>query len=556
MQADDFFSAREGLRRLLTTFREAGHDLGMAEIELAGLSSAAAALDSPLVVMVIGAKGSGKTSLIETLLGEQLSVPNDQSANSIVFWRYGANLADQIENDFRESYRPCSALKEFEFIEVLDSCNVSDPDLLKKTYLIADVVLLVFAATNPWDTESFDFMSDLEISVNRPLASVITNIDQRTEEELYAIAEFVEISGNKQLNDQIPVYQISSSGSLSNRENNNKELLLKWIVESLGKRRPFVNRRHRAELTLAKTTNQMAQVLESSTETTKAEEESMLSIDKLIALSQEEMTYDFAEAFKKDLDVLKNQLRVLREILIKSNSLVGTLFFTGGRKFMSQRKCFMEILNKSIMDHGAFIVRKIEKHTKDLDKCFNEGLSNLIEDNTELFSFDDSHEPSFESWYNDTSGSVRCILNEEIMGADNFRNTTDKLRYSYILNFLTLLSASVSAWFIYSRMENSFYGFLFVFLFMTGILLVLSIHMRRKVIPLFDEESSAIREKIKDQLTELYSSPIERFYKSYKDANLILRNNYKERFSRRKMSSISVSNALKTAKKILANPLF
>ena len=140
----------------------------MAETELAGLSSAAAALDSPLVVMVIGAKGSGKTSLIETLLGEQLSVPNDQSANSIVFWRYGANLADQIENDFRESYRPCSALKEFEFIEVLDSCNVSDPDLLKKTYLIADVVLLVFAATNPWDTESFDFMSDLEISVNRP----------------------------------------------------------------------------------------------------------------------------------------------------------------------------------------------------------------------------------------------------------------------------------------------------------------------------------------------------------------------------------------------------
>ena len=91
---------------------------------------------------------------------------------------------------------------------------------------------------------------------------------------------------------------------------------------------------------------------------------------------------------------------------------------------------------------------------------------------------------------------------------------------------------------------------------MTGILLVLSIHMRRKVIPLFDEESSAIREKIKDQLTELYSSPIERFYKSYKDANLILRNNYKERFSRRKISSIFVSNALKTAKKILANPLF
>ena len=69
MQADDFFSAREGLRKLLNTFRKAGHDLGMSESELAGLSSATAALDGPVTVMVIGAEGSGKTSLIETLLG-------------------------------------------------------------------------------------------------------------------------------------------------------------------------------------------------------------------------------------------------------------------------------------------------------------------------------------------------------------------------------------------------------------------------------------------------------------------------------------------------------
>jgi hypothetical protein len=556
MQADDFFSAREGLRRLLTTFREAGHDLGMAESELAGLSSAAAALDSPLVVMVIGAKGSGKTSLIETLLGEQLSVLNDQSAMPIVVWRYGTHLADQIENDFRESYRPCSALKEFEFIEVPDTCNVSDPDLLKKAYLIADAVLMVFAATDPWDTESFDFMSDLQISVKRPLASVITNIDQRTEEELYAITEFVESSGNKKLNDQIPAYQISSSGLLSNRENNNKKLLLKWIIKSLGERRPFVNRRLRAELTLAKATNQMAQVLESTAETTKAEEESMLSFDKLVALSQEEMTYDFAEAFEKDLDVLKNELIVLREIIIKSNSLVGNFSLTGSRQFMSQRKYLLRILNKSIMDHGVFIIQKIEKHTKDLDNCFNEGSSNIIEDNTELFSFDDSHEPSFKSWYNEMLDSVRSILAEEIIGTNKFRKTTNKLRYSSILIFLTLLSASVSSWFIYLRMENPFYGFLVVFLLMIGILLMLSSHMRRKLIPLYEEESSAIREKIKEQLTELYSLPIERFYKSYKDANLILRNKYKERSSRRKISSISVSNALETAKNILANPLF
>ena len=87
MQADDFFSNREGLRKVLTTFRETGHDLGMPESELAGLSSAAAALDSPLIVMLIGAKGSGKTSLIETLLGDKLSTLNNQSSESIIFWR-------------------------------------------------------------------------------------------------------------------------------------------------------------------------------------------------------------------------------------------------------------------------------------------------------------------------------------------------------------------------------------------------------------------------------------------------------------------------------------
>ncbi|MDE0571563.1 MAG: hypothetical protein OSB44_12830, partial [Verrucomicrobiales bacterium] len=342
MQADDFFSTREGLRKLLTTFREAGHDLGMPESELAGLSSASAALDSPLTVMVLGAKGSGKTSLIETLLGDKLSTSKDQSSAPIIFWRYGARSADQIENDFTESYRPCSGLKEFEFIEVPDTCNVSDPDLLRKAYLIADVVLVVFTATDPWDTESFDFISDLEIGVKRPVTSVITNIDQRTDEELYAITEFVGSSGNKRLNDGIPVHQISSLGSFLNRLNNNKQLLIEWIIKSLEKRQPFMDRRVRAELTLANATNQMAKVLESAAETTKTEEECLLSFDKLISLSQEEMIYDFAEAFKKDLDVLKNELRDFRKTLVKSNSLISILFFIGSKNFFLQKRQILE----------------------------------------------------------------------------------------------------------------------------------------------------------------------------------------------------------------------
>ncbi len=368
MQADDFFFAREGLRKILTTFREAGHDLGLPESELAGLNSAAAALDSPLIVMVLGAKGCGKTSLIETLLGETLSNSKDQTSAPIIFWRYGACSADQIENDFTESYRPCSGLKEFEFIEAPDTCNVSDPDLLRKAYLIADVVLVVFTATDPWDTESFDFVSDLEIEVKRPVASVITNIDQRTDEELNAITEFVGNSANKRLNDEIPIHQISSSGSFSNRLNNNKQLLLEWIITSLEKRQPFVDRRVRAELTLTNATNQMAKVLESAAETTKTEEECLLSFDKLISLSQEEMIYDFAEALKKDLDVLKNELIDLRKILIKSNSLISILFFTGSKNFFLQKHQILENLDKSITDHEVLIVQKIAKHTKELDQ--------------------------------------------------------------------------------------------------------------------------------------------------------------------------------------------
>ena len=216
----------------------------------------------------------------------------------------------------------------------------------------------------------------------------------------------------------------------------------------------------------------------------------------------------------------------------------------------------MEKLNKSIMDHGVLIFQKIEKHTKDLNQCFNEGFSNVIGNDTESFSFDDLQEPSFESWYLETSDSVRIILTKEIVESNNFRQTTTILRRSSIFTFLTLLSASASGWFIYLGMGNPFYGFLFVFLLMIGILFMLSIQMRRKVIPLYEKESSAVRERIKEELTELYSSTIERIYKSYKDANLILKNKYKERSSRRKISSVSVSNALKTAKNILANPLF
>ena len=74
--------------------------------------------------------------------------------------------------------------------------------------------------------------------------------------------------------------------------------------------------------------------------------------------------------------------------------------------------------------------------------------------------------------------------------------------------------------------------------------------MRRKVISLYERECAVVQERIKEQLTELYSSPIERFYEPYKNANLMLRNKFKECSSRRKSSSICVSNALKTAKMV------
>ncbi len=556
MQADDFFSAREGLRKLLNTFRKAGHDLGMSESELAGLSSAAAALDGPVAVMVIGAEGSGKTSLIETLLGEKLSLSKDQSSKPIIFWRYGTCFADQSENDFTESYRSCSGLNEFEFIEVPDTCNVSDPDYLKKVYLIADVVLVVFTATNPWNTASFDFISDLEMGAKRPVASVITNIDQRTDEELSAIAEYVRSSGNKMLNDEMPVHLISSSGSFSDRLNDSKKLLLEWIGKSLEKRQPFADKCVRAELTLTNTTNQMAKVLENAAEITKKEEECLLSLDKLVSLSQEEVVYDFAEAFKKDLDILKNEFRDLRRNLIKSNSLVSILFFLGSKNFFLQRGSVLKNLNQSIKDNEVVIVRKIEKHTEDLNHCFNEGFGNVIDDNTELLSSYDAQDPSFESWYHETSSAVREVLTKEIMESENFKQIGSKLRRSSVLGSLTLLVASVSGWFIFSKMENSIYGFTFVFLLMIGIFFILSIQMRRKVISLYERECAVVQERIKEQLTELYSSPIEHFYEPYKNANLMLQNKFKECSSRRKSSSICVSNALKTAKNILAKPLF
>ena len=150
-------------------------------------------------------------------------------------------------------------------------------------------------------------------------------------------------SGNKSLDDEIQVHQISSSGSFLNRSNDNKQFLIEWIIKSLEKRQPFVNRRARAELTLANATNQIAEVLENAVDTTKTEEEFLLSLDKLISLSQEEMMHDFAKAFKKDIDTLKNELRDLRKVLIKSNSLIGILFFIGSNCCIGMHSCIISL---------------------------------------------------------------------------------------------------------------------------------------------------------------------------------------------------------------------
>ena len=244
MESEDWITGRARLGDALLGLVDAGHELGIADEEVALWRRVADCLDDSLLLLLTGEQGGGKTSLAGALVQDDFSSGGDFAVDcppDLVMWKYGQEPMVIADSGLEENYRPVNGLKNLEFVEVAPRARGSATGAMERAYMMADLVVMVFSAADPWGEQQWQFLADMHGLRGQAVAVVLTHAEQRTEEELNAIVDHLCKRAQQVTGQQAGGFIFSTSSILaalrgraeegSSQEFNRVEDLRQWLIE-------------------------------------------------------------------------------------------------------------------------------------------------------------------------------------------------------------------------------------------------------------------------------------------------------------------------------------
>jgi predicted GTPase len=204
---------RRKQREVLTaTVDTLGKVDGLPEEQLAQARDALFHADHPYLCVLVGAFNTGKSSLINALIGAPvLSVGATPTTNRIAILRYGEALQTLAGGDSDTVFHPSPLLQRVSFVDTpgLDSVFKGHDEATRAFLHRADLVLLVMLATQAMSASSLSDMQKLR-AYGKRLIAVVNQIDLIEPSEREAVRAFVMEQGKLALGETPQVWLVSA----------------------------------------------------------------------------------------------------------------------------------------------------------------------------------------------------------------------------------------------------------------------------------------------------------------------------------------------------------
>ncbi len=353
MDGDNWISCRVRLGNALLKLVDAGHELGIAAEAIAAWRTVAASLEDPLMVLLSGAGGCGKSSLAGALAQSSLVLETDQPPDcspDLVMWKYGPEPMDVGDGDILESYHPAIGLKSCEFVEVSPRARDHEADALGRAYMMSDLVLLVFSAAEPWGEQQWELLGDMHRRREQPVAVVVTHSEQRTEEELHAIIEHLCQRAQQISSQEAPGFIVSTTEILAARQGasggdvmqgaGGLAPLRQWFAQSMLQCSAVRAVRQRAQSVLKAAARSVVAALEKSVGDCDTETECIRWIDLEIERECRQALAAAAGEMAPVLECYQEEVLQLRARLSRKLGLLGVAqsLLQGGRWIATDRQ--------------------------------------------------------------------------------------------------------------------------------------------------------------------------------------------------------------------------
>ncbi len=217
MIGDDYFELRArigaDLRALAATWGETG---GSAE-HAALIEQLMEGLREPLVLVVVGEAKVGKSVFLKALLGQDFTradaLPSTDKARH---FRHGA--ASQIvpvTPALDEVQAPVDLLRDFHIVDLPGAGSNGDEHqpIIERFVPVADLVICVFSAMNPWSASAWQFLAKIQGEPMRRVILVLQQCDLRSPEEIQVITDYMGPLTRQRFGREFPLFAVSAQNA-------------------------------------------------------------------------------------------------------------------------------------------------------------------------------------------------------------------------------------------------------------------------------------------------------------------------------------------------------
>lgn len=214
MIGDDYFRLRAQLASAIQDLRTQAENHATDLDALLLLDNVKASLKEPFVFVVVGEVNVGKSTFLNALFGQEFSrtgiIPTTEK---ILFFKHGETVSSTpITPTLEEVHIPCDFLRDFHIVDTPGTNSIQDEhqQITERFVPVADLVIFVFSASNPWGASAWQFLEKVHRQWMRNVIFVLQQCDLRTPEEIQVITDYMRQLTQQRFGRDFPLFPVSA----------------------------------------------------------------------------------------------------------------------------------------------------------------------------------------------------------------------------------------------------------------------------------------------------------------------------------------------------------
>jgi len=231
MIGDEYLQIRARLGTALFSLSTLAHGIQAGHDVLQSLQDLRASLREPFLLMVLGEAKSGRSSLVNALLGREIfSSSTPPATDKVHLYKYGSeDKSVDINHRLTECYQSNTVLRDFNVIDTpaTSAITVQQQAVIEQFLPAADLVLYVFSITNPWAPSAWEFLKTVHRNPCKNVVFVLQQCDLRNDTEVLPVLHHLEQTLREKYSPDARIFAISAKKAyLSRTTGADKEGLL------------------------------------------------------------------------------------------------------------------------------------------------------------------------------------------------------------------------------------------------------------------------------------------------------------------------------------------